>query len=109
MVFENIISTELSGSLQSTDLELKMFFREPRSRQGSVIFNNISMGATISVLNLQDVAHLTVANSYFRQIRELEIIQGTVSTKCHDTVDNSFYSRDVDCSKENLFLKEYQR
>jgi len=109
MIFDNIISTELSGSLQSTDLELRMFFREPKSRQGSVIFNNINIAATISVLNLQDVAHLTVANSYFRQIRDLEIIQRTVRTKCHNTVDNSFYSRDVDCSKENLFYAEYQR
>jgi len=108
MIFDNIISTELSGSLQSTDLELRMFFREPKSRQGSVIFNNINIAATISVLNLQDVAHLTVANSYFRQIRDLEIIQRTVRTKCHNTVDNSFYSRDVDCSKENLFYAEYQ-
>jgi len=109
MIFDNIISTELSGSLQSTDLELRMFFREPKSRQGSVIFNNINVAATINVLNLQDVAHLTVANSYFRQIRDLEIIQRTVRTKCHNTVDNSFYSRDVDCSKENLFYAEYQR
>ena len=70
MVFEDIQSTEVSGGLSKRELSLKMFFRQPRSgrAQGSVTFNSLDLEATLSLLNLQNVADFTVTNSYFRQV-----------------------------------------
>ena len=109
MIFDDVINSELSGDVTNSDMSLKMFFRQYRSQQGSVTFNNLRMEADIKILNLQNVAHLTVANSYFRQIDNFELIERTLSTKCHNQVSENFYRKDVPCRKEALFYNNDYR
>lgn len=105
MVFDDVLKTEFSGRISSPDLILNMYFRELRSSQGSVTFNRVSIEATVKVLNLVNMAHLTVtSDSYFRRLEELEIRQSSVATKCHSQLDNNnFYTPDVECNKDSLF------
>ena len=84
MVFEDITTTDFSGYISNRDLTMRMFFRKPRSRRSSVTFNNVNFEANFDVLNLQNVAHLIVANSHFRNINNLEIIEREQNTQCHD-------------------------
>jgi len=108
MVFEDITTTDFSGYISNRDLTMRMFFRKPRSRRSSVTFNNVNFEANFDVLNLQNVAHLIVANSHFRNINNLEIIEREQNTQCHDRVDNSFYTTDVECSKDLFLVGDYQ-
>ena len=93
------------GQLPDMSTTVQMFFRQTRSQQSSVSFNKVNIQANVRLLNFQDVAHITVADSYFRQIELLEIRESRVATKCHDTLDQNFFRTDVDCNKENLFYR----
>ena len=105
IIFTDIVDTEVKGALADTSARVQMFFRQTRSQQSSVTFNTVSIQSTVRLLNFQDVAHITVDNSYFRQIDLLEIRESRLATKCHDTLDQNFYRTDVECSKENLFYR----
>ena len=110
MVFTNIINTEFTGSITNTVPDLRMYFRELRTGRAAVTFNNVNIEASIKLINLQDIAHFTVADSYFRAVEEFEVVnrQSSVRTRCHDTVDNNFYRPETDCSRE-LFSDNYRR
>ena len=95
----------MRGRLPDASATVQMFFRQTRSQQSSVTFNRVNIQSSVRLLNFQDVAHITVASSYFRQIELLEIRESRLATKCHDTLDQNFYRTDVECSKENLFYK----
>merc|ERR1711936_390756 len=105
LIFTDILDTEVMGQLPDISTTVQMFFRQTRSQQSSVSFNKVNIQANVRLLNFQDVAHITVADSYFRQIELLEIRESRVATKCHDTLDQNFYRTDVDCNKENLFYR----
>ena len=82
LVFDDVLTTELRGAIPQPEAVLKMFFREPRSRRGAVTFTDLRVEAAIALVNLQNVAHLTVdPNSRFRRVDNLEIIQRSVDTK----------------------------
>ena len=105
IIFTDIVDTEVKGALPDTSARVQMFFRQTRSQQSSVTFNRVNIQSTVRLLNFQDVADITVAASYFRQIESLEIRGSRLSSKCHDTLDENFYRRDVECSKEELFYR----
>ena len=82
LVFDDVLTTELRGAIPQPEAVLKMFFREPRSRRGAVTFTDLRVEAAIALVNLQNVAHLTVdPDSRFRRVDNLEIIQRSVETK----------------------------
>ena len=82
LVFDDVLTTELRGSIPQPEAVLKMFFREPRSRRGAVTFTDLRVEAAIALVNLQNVAHLTVdPDSRFRRVDNLEIIQRSVDSK----------------------------
>ena len=86
LVFDDVLTTELRGSIPQPEAVLKMFFREPRSRRGAVTFTSLRVEAAIALVNLQNVAHLTVdPDSRFRRVDNLEIIQRSVDTKVRGT------------------------
>ena len=91
IIFTDIVDTEVKGALPDTSARVQMFFRQTRSQQSSVTFNRVNIQSTVRLLNFQDVADITVAASYFRQIESLEIRGSRLSSKCHDTLDENFY------------------
>ena len=105
IIFTDIVDTEVKGALPDTSARVQMFFRQTRSQQSSVTFNTVNIQSTVRLLNFQDVADITVASSHFRQIQSLEIRGSRLASKCHDTLDENFYRRDVECSKEELFYR----
>ena len=103
LIFTDILDTKIRGSLPDISSTVQMFFRQTRSQQSSVTFHRADIQSSIRLLNFQDVADITVASSHFRQIQSLEIRGSRLASKCHDTLDENFYRRDVECSKEKLF------
>ena len=94
LVFDDVLTTELRGSIPQPEAVLKMFFREPRSRRGAVTFTSLRVEAAIALVNLQNVAHLTVdPDSRFRRVDNLEIIQRSVDTKVRGTGSTKLYIR----------------
>ena len=94
LVFDDVLTTELRGSIPQPEAVLKMFFREPRSRRGAVTFADLRVEAAIALVNLQNVAHLTVdPDSRFRRVDNLEIIQRSVDTKVRGTGNTNLYIR----------------
>ena len=105
-IFTDILDTRIRGSLPDISSTVQMFFRQTRSQQSSVTFDRADIQSSLRLLNFQDVADITVASSYFRQIQSLEIRGSRLgSSKCHDTLDDNFYRTDVECSKEELFYR----
>ena len=105
IIFTDILDTVIRGRLPDTTRTVQMFFRlrQRRSQQSSVTFDRVNIQSNVRLLNFQDVADITVASSYFRQIELLEIRESRLTTKCHDTLDDNFYRTDVQCTKEKLF------
>ena len=103
LIFTDILDTKIRGSLPDISSTVQMFFRQTRSQQSSVTFDRADIQSSVRLLNFQDVADITVAASYFRQIQSLEIRGSRLASKCHDTLDDNFYRTDVECSKEELF------
>ena len=104
-IFTDILDTKIRGSLPDISSTVQMFFRQTRSQQSSVTFDQADIQSSLRLLNFQDVADITVASSYFRQIQSLEVRGSRLSSKCHDTLDDNFYRRDVECSREKLFYR----
>ena len=110
LVFDDVLTTELRGSIPQPEAVLKMFFREPRSRRGAVTFTSLRVEAAIALVNLQNVAHLTVdPDSRFRRVDNLEIIQRSVDTKVRGTGSTNLYIRHAQMFDNAMLCNTWRR
>ena len=105
-VFTNILSNQLTGQIANRGLILRMYFRTLTKNlrdQTSVVFRNIDVKAELRLLNFQDIAHITVVESGFENIDQLDVFSENDYTKCHKTLDTET-RKSYPCSKESMFL-----
>ena len=103
-MFTNIISSQLIGKILKRSEMLEMFFKQSRKsyrNKTSVSFLNLDVRSSIDMLSFQNIGHVTVSDSHFENISNLDIPS---NTKCHNNNNRQVSeATDVSCSISDLF------